>query len=307
MAVTKERKKLAEFTFQGNLSQTMISINQIKLPDYQPRIYFDEKQLQQLTQSIKKYGILEPLIVRTKPFSNLYELVAGGRRYQAAKLANLSEVPVTIKDLNDDQVIEIALLENLQREDLNPIEETQGILKLLAIRLAIDIKKIPAYLYKLNRQYQGQIKSDNNVITKEIVKVIQQVFDDLGKFTVQSFVQNRLPLLNLPLDVLQALKEEKLAYTKGRAIAKVEDFEQRTQLLQEAITQKLSLSKIREKVRYINFQNKTFILNSISIKERAQRVFKTLSKSEILKEPKTQRKFEKLLEKIEVLLEINQS
>ena len=305
MIIIKERKKLAEFTFQGNLSQTIISLNQIELPDYQPRTYFDEEQLHKLIQSIKTYGMLEPLIVRIKPFSNLYELVAGGRRYRAAQLANLSEVPVTIKELNDDQVVEIALLENLQREDLNPIEETQGILKLLAVRLTLDVKEIPAYLYKLNRQYQGQIKSDNNVITKDIVQVIQQVFDDLGKFTVQSFVQNRLPLLNLPPDILKALKEENLAYTKGRAIAKVKNFEQRTQLLQKVITQNLSLFQIREKVKQINCQNQIFMLNSISIKERAQRVLKKISKSEILKEPKTQKKFEKLLEKIEALLEIN--
>ena len=252
--VIKERKKLADITFQGNLSKKIISINQIELPDFQPRTYFDEEQLRQLTQSIKTYGILEPLIVRIKPFSNLYELVAGGRRYRAAKLANLSEVPVTIKELNDDQVIEIALLENLQRENLNSIEETEGVIKLLAVRLSINKEEIPAYLYKLNRQYQGQIKSDNNVITEDIVKVIQQVFDDLGKFTVQSFVQNRLPLLNLPSDILQALKEEKLAYTKGRAIAKIKNFEQRDQLLKIVIDHNLSLSQIRKKVKQINIK-----------------------------------------------------
>jgi ParB family chromosome partitioning protein len=244
MIATKERKKLAGFTLEGNLSRTQIPINQIELPNYQPRTYFDEEKLEQLTHSIKEYGILEPLIVRPKPFSNLYELVAGGRRYRAAQLANLLEVPVTIKELSDEEVIEIALLENLQREDLNPVEETEGILRLLGSRLALSVEDVPALLYKLNRQHQGQIKSDNNVIIEEVIAKIHQVFEVVGKFTVQSFIQNRLPLLNLPSDILQALKKGNLAYTKARAIAKVENPQQRIELLnsvirhlQESITQ----------------------------------------------------------------------
>lgn len=303
MVVSKERKKLAGFTLEGDLLRKTIPLDQIVLPEYQPRAYFDEKQLEQLTQSIREHGILEPLIVRPKPFSNLYELVAGGRRYHASKLALLQEAPVVIKELNDTEVLEIALLENLQREDLNPLEETEGILRLLSSRLAISVEEIPALLYKLNRQQQGQIKSDNNVIIEQTVETIHQVFYTLGKLTVQSFIQNRLPLLNLPNEILQALKEGKIAYTKARAIAKIEDENKRIELLNEAITEKLSLSQIKVKIKQISQTTNNQDSISISIIERTKTAFKKIEKTKILEDSKKKKKFEKLLEQLEALLE----
>ncbi len=303
MVATKERKKLASFTLEGDLSRTNVLVEQIALPEYQPRSYFEEEPLEQLTQSIKEHGILEPLIVRPKPFSNLYELVAGGRRYQAAQLAQLKEVPVVIKELNDVEVLEIALLENLQREDLNPLEETEGILRLLSSRLTISVEEVSALLYKLNRQHQGQIKSDNNVIIEEVIDKINQVFQVLGKFTVQSFVQNRLPLLNLPDDILQALKQGKIAYTKARAIAKVKQDQPRIELLNQAITEKLSLSKIKVKVGELSLDNHHSLSEFTSIKERAQKTLKKITKTKLFEDPKKEKKLAKLLEQMEALLD----
>ena len=127
-----------ESTKQSKSIQTL-RIEQIVISSLQPRRYFDPEQLEQLTQSVKEHGILEPLLVRSLP-DNKYELVAGERRYRAAIEAGLADVPVVIKELTDPEALQLALIENLQREDLNPVEETEGILQLIALRenLAVD-------------------------------------------------------------------------------------------------------------------------------------------------------------------------
>ena len=101
-----------------------ININLIEPNKSQPRKQFDEEALQELSDSIKKYGVLEPLIVTKK--DNYYEIIAGERRWRAARLAGIKEVPVVIRDYTDKEIMEISLIENIQREDLNPIEEAQA-------------------------------------------------------------------------------------------------------------------------------------------------------------------------------------
>ena len=103
----------------------------------QPRRYFDEEALQDMAASIKKHGLIQPLVVRRKGIS--YELIAGERRYRAAKIAGLAAVPVVIRDYDDKQSAEIALIENLQREDLNPLEESEAYDRLM--RELIELEK----------------------------------------------------------------------------------------------------------------------------------------------------------------------
>jgi ParB family chromosome partitioning protein len=297
MATIKDRKKLNSFTFEGE--RASIPLSQIHLPSYQPRSYFDSQKLEELARTITAHGIVEPLIIRLKPFSNFYELVAGGRRYRAAQLAQLTEVPVTILELTDQQALEIAMLENLQREDLNPVEETEGILRLLAGRLSFELEEVPALLYKLNRQQQGQIKSDNNVIIDSDIAKIIGLFNSLEKFTFQSFVQNRLPLLNLPQEIMEALRMGKIAYTKARAIAKVEDVQTRKTLLDETIELNLSLSQIKEKIRQISSLE---IEKPATSEQRAKKTFQQIVKYCPWNNPKKQKKFEKLLKELEALM-----
>jgi ParB family chromosome partitioning protein len=117
-----------------NSAAEFVSIESIHLPGQQPRRYFDPEKLQSLVRSISEQGILEPLLVR--PLANKqYELVAGERRYRAAQIVSLTEVPVVIRQLSETEALQLALIENLQREDLNPVEETEGILQLLALKL----------------------------------------------------------------------------------------------------------------------------------------------------------------------------
>jgi len=112
-------------------SPQSVNISQIILSQQQPRRYFDPDKMQQLAQSIQEHGILEPLLVRPLT-GDTYELIAGERRYRAAKEVGLTYVPVVIRAMTDRQALQIALIENLQREDLNPLEETEGMLSLLA-------------------------------------------------------------------------------------------------------------------------------------------------------------------------------
>ena len=113
-AVVEEPKK----------SEMLVKISKVEPNRTQPRKQFDEDALLELSESIKQFGILQPLLVSDK--GDYYEIIAGERRWRAAKLAGLKEVPVIIKEFNDQQVVEISLIENIQREDLNPIEEAMA-------------------------------------------------------------------------------------------------------------------------------------------------------------------------------------
>ena len=156
-------------------SEIQIQIADIHLPPKQPRRYFDAEALQTLAASIAHHGVLQPLLVRPRAAGG-YELVAGERRYRAAQLSGLSEVPVIVRELDHHEAWQIALVENLQREDLNPIEETEGILDLLALELARPLDEIPNLLRLLfNQNTRSKALSnsssnfdeiDNNVIIK---------------------------------------------------------------------------------------------------------------------------------------------
>lgn len=232
-----------------------LKISQIKLPKQQPRRYFDSQKMEQLTLSIKEYGILEPLLVRSIEDSDEYELVAGERRYRAAKDAGLTELPVIIRELSDEQAIQIALVENLQREDLNPIEETEGMLQLLSLKLRIHASDVPKLLYRMQHEAKGDVA--HNVMGSDEDKVIQSAFTALGTMTWESFVNNRLPLLNLPQDILDALRQGRIAYTKAQAIARVKDDRQREILLDKAMSQDLSLAQIKEQIVTLKAAKKT--------------------------------------------------
>ena len=120
---------IASETNDDNTGVIEVKINEIEPNSDQPRKYFDDDKLSQLSESIKQHGVIQPIIV--KKDNNMYTIIAGERRWRAAKLAGLTKVPVLIKEYTDKQVMEIALIENLQREDLNPIEEADAYQRLM--------------------------------------------------------------------------------------------------------------------------------------------------------------------------------
>lgn len=296
--MAKTRKPVEDFIFRGEKTGAVqvAFLADIKLPDYQPRQYFDESKLEELAQTIKQHGVLEPLLVRKLANRNQYELVAGGRRYRAASKAGLTEVPVIVRELSDEQAIEIAIIENLQREDLNPVEETEGIINLLAKRLNIRTEEVSPLLHQLQKQLRG--RSANNVIGSSKIELIQSVFDSLGLMELDSFISNRLPLLNLSKDILEALRAGKIEYTKAKAIARMTDEKTRIQLLQEAIASSLSLSQIQELVKA-----KQEPQQQSELKTRFDTTYKQAKKAKKLwNDAKKRKQLESLLAKLEKLI-----
>ncbi|OBQ14716.1 MAG: chromosome partitioning protein ParB [Anabaena sp. LE011-02] len=273
-----------------------VNIDKIRLPAQQPRRYFDPEKLNQLVQSVKEHGILQPLLVRA--VNGEFELVAGERRLRAAKAAGLTEVPIITKELSDHQTLQIALLENLQREDLNPVEETEGILELLCMELDVNSGEVVSILNQAaNAKKRGLDLTENVSRQLEIVGLVLQ---GVGRFTAESFRTSRLPLLNLPDDVLEILRQGQLEYTKARAIAKVKDEGERRELLDKVLNENLSLSEIKQLVKELT-PGKTTIKETLST--RYSELGKRLKNAQVWEDVKKTKKLEKLLSDLEQLLE----
>jgi ParB family chromosome partitioning protein len=274
--VSSKRRNFPELTLRGvdNLntdSGTFVLLEELHLPPSQPRRYFDEERMQELISSIRMNGILQPLLVRPLAQGQGYEIVAGERRYRSAQAIGLKEVPVIIRSMTDEEATRFSLIENLQREGLNPIEEVEGILNLLSLQLEQSVPEVKQTLYRLNNQVSkkgnhnvvisseaegnhnavinSEETSNHNVVISPEMGVVQEVFNSLGRMSWETFTRNRLPLLNLPDELLEALRQGKLAYTKAKAIAKVKDEAARQKLLEDAIALELSLSQIREQIK----------------------------------------------------------
>lgn len=273
-----------------------VPITKIHLPQNQPRRYFGSEKLQQLADSIKQHGILEPLLVR--PFKEgEYELVAGERRYRAAKEIGLDKIPVTIRQLSDREALQLALVENLQREDLSPIEETEGVLDLLSLTMDCGTDTILDALTQMATAQKKGIETSGNVSRQ--IEMIAAILESTIGITPESFRTSRLPLLNLPSDILDAIRQGKLEYTKARIIARIKDSGRRQTILEEAITQELSLSQIREKIKAIPSVTS---IETPTLKQRMQNISRCFQKTKTLGNPKKQKQIEKLIAQMELLL-----
>jgi len=213
------------------------------VPSPQPRKRFEN--LEALAHSIREKGVLQPLLVR--PLGDgKYAIVAGERRYRAALMAGLSEVPVRVVDLSEKEARLLALVENLQREDLNPYEETVGILALLSEDLGKPVEEVVALLHRMQNEKRG--KATQNVLGSPEARRVEEVFGALGRMGWESFVQARLPLLRLPEDLRAALEEGAIPYTAALELKKVGDEGLRKALLEEARAG-LSLRDLKARVR----------------------------------------------------------
>jgi ParB family chromosome partitioning protein len=270
-----------------------IPLDQITLPTTQPRRYFDPQAMQSLVESVKSEGILQPLLVR--PVGEKYEVIAGERRYRAAKEAELTEVPVTVREMTDEQAVQYALIENLQREDLNPVEETEGLLNLLALRLECDTAEVTSLLYRMENEAKGKIT--RNVSGNREASTVEQVFASFGRINWQSFVRTRLPLLKLPDDILEALRSGLLEYTKAKEIAKLKSESERQKLLEDAIASSLSLTQIRERVKASQPPPERG-----EFAARIDVTTKRVKKSKVWENPSKRQKLESLLKQLEELI-----
>ena len=183
-----------------------VPLDNIKRNEFQPRINFDEKKLNELASSIKQNGIIQPIAVRPiKGSSEPYQIVAGERRWLAAQKAGLHEIPVTILDLNDNEVLEVAIVENIQREDLNIVEEAKG--------------------YKrLNEEFGYDHDKIANMMSKS-----------------RSHVSNTLRLLNLPKDIISMLQDGELTAGQARPLVGLPNA---SQIAEEIVSKKMSARSI---------------------------------------------------------------
>lgn len=281
---------------------TTISIQKIVISSTQPRRYFDAARQQQLKASIKEHGILEPLIVRpTKNKRNVYELVAGERRYRAAKELNYEEVPVVIKKLEDNQARQIALIENLQREDLNPIEETEGILELLKIELNLShTSEVVSIIDHVLNSKRHNLEVTENVFSS--YQKIEAIMATTSKLSPESFRTSRLPLLNLPVDVLDYLRKGKIEYTKARAIARIKDESKRKALLKEACENNLSLNQIKDKIKKFKNADNPSTKKNQAYSQRVNDLYQKVKKIKSWDDENKKKEFEELLARLEELL-----
>ena len=214
----KEEKKVAVDTKKSSQQETsngerMMKISMIEPNREQPRKKFDEDALQELSESIKQYGILQPLLVSDK--KDYYEIVAGERRWRAAKMAGLKEVPVVVKEFSTQEIVEISLIENIQREDLNPVEEA------MAYKRLID---------------EFHLKQD------EIAERVSKS---------RTAVTNSMRLLKLDSRVQQMIVDEMISAGHARAILAISDPEQQYNAAMKVFDEKLSVRETEKLVKSI--------------------------------------------------------
>lgn len=218
---TKEKKQKADTKEKS--AETIVAITKVEPNRKQPRKYFDEDALQELADSIKQFGLLQPILVQDR--KDYYEIIAGERRWRAARLAGLKEVPVIIKNYTDQEIVEIALIENIQREDLNPIEEAQAYKRLLE---------------------EFNLKQD-------------EVAERVSKS--RAAVTNSIRLLKLNDKVQQMVIDDMISTGHARALLAVEDEEEQYALAQKIFDEKLSVREIEKLVKNLHKPAKAKKLN----------------------------------------------
>jgi ParB family chromosome partitioning protein len=307
--MAKERKSLSDAVMkrfmtdpnsvQAEQPSTSIALTAIKLPaKRQPRRCFDPDKMAKLVASVKEHGVLEPVLVRPLGNGN-YELIAGERRLRAAREVGLTEIPIVAREFSDQEALQVALIENLQRDDLNPVEETEVVLELLAIALDTSTDDVKSVIYQAANAKNRNQEVKGNVSLQ--LEKIESYLVELGRFNLESFRSSRLPLLNLPPNILEALREGKLEYTKARTIARVKDEQQQDALLEQAIAQGLSLTDIKTKVKETKVDSVTEPAPDQMLIGRMGELTKRLKKSKAWEDHKKRDRITKLLDELEHL------
>lgn len=221
---------LAENSLDNASKTVTLRISEIEPNRSQPRKQFDEESLAELSESIAQHGVLQPLLVRPMT-DGTYQLVAGERRWRAARMAGLTEVPVVIREMTDRQASELSLIENLQREDLNPMEEALG--------------------YKT-------LMGNYGLTQEEVAKVVNKS---------RPAVANALRLLNLPSRIAEMVSEGRISAGHARAILSFPTEQEQTEAAELVVKDRLSVRDIEKRAKRSNSPNKKkaendFIRNS---------------------------------------------
>ena len=181
---------------------------------FQPREVFDDQALKELAVSIKEHGVIQPIIVRQ--VENKYEIIAGERRYKASTMAGLTKIPAIVKNLDDKESSKVALIENLQRKDLSPIEEA--------------------------RTYQKILELEDGMTQEQLAAT-------MGK--TQSSVSNKLRLLALPDEIQDALLKEKISERHARSLLNIEDKNEQIKMMEKVITEKMTVRELDKEIKLL--------------------------------------------------------
>ena len=295
-------EKLVEQVSSKSTEQ-MASLSCIHRTSLQKRRYFDQQKIEEWANTeIRVNGIRSPLWVR--PLTNgkpgEYELIAGERRYRAAQSLGLLTIPIRVFHLDDKEALLASLVENMQRQDLSPLEETEGTLEALAMELSYSVEQVISLLYQMNNATKGTV--NQSVLVSLESQQVERVFKFLGRLSWKSFVSSRLPLLKKPPEILDALRSGKIEYTKAMEIAKLKDEAQRQTLLEQAEANHFSLSELKEKVKSLQEPSSEKSRGRTSLEQRAADTFRRAKKAKVWNDPKKQRQIEKLLVQLEALI-----
>ncbi len=211
---TNSSKAKEDKSSEKKSGETIVNITKVEPNREQPRKNFDEDALEELAESIKQFGLLQPILVQDR--KTYYEIIAGERRWRAAKKAGLKEVPVIIKNLTEQEIVEISLIENIQREDLNPIEEAQAYKRLLT---------------------EFNLKQDE--VAERVAKS-------------RTAVTNSMRLLKLCDNVQQMIIDGMISTGHARALISIEDPEQQYTVAQQIFDEKLSVRDVEKLVKNLN-------------------------------------------------------
>jgi len=204
--ISSLEKNILDTTNKNDIVQ--LDLSELRSNPYQPRQVFDEEKLQELAESIKEFGVIQPIIV--KKSIKGYEIIAGERRVKASLIANKKTIPAIVKDFSDEEMMQIALLENIQRENLSPIEEAEA--------------------YK-------------NLITS--LEITQEEFSKrIGKS--RSYITNMLGLLRLPKSVQKLVLDKKISMGHARVLSKLEDKDKIIEIANKIINEDISVRKLEE-------------------------------------------------------------
>lgn len=254
-------------------------------PDKKPvRYYYDMEELRHWAETdLKPNGVRSPLWTRpVHGQPGQYELVAGLRRLTGCELVQITEVPIKVFDWTDAQAYAAAFDENDRRRNFSALEDVDITLNLLSIKLGKTREEVVSLLYRMDNAAKGKITQ--NILGNPDAQRVEGFFKSRDSLSWQSFVASRLPLLKKPADLLDAVRDSKIEYTKAIEIAKIKDPHERVDLLQRVIDQQLPLSAIKEQVKKKALESKSNEYlqgEQRDLKRRFQATLKRLDKSDV--------------------------
>jgi ParB family transcriptional regulator, chromosome partitioning protein len=208
-ALLPEKKTLVWKVEQDGQTVSMVPLDQILPNRYQPRTTFVEAELEELAQSVKEHGVLQPVVVRRKG-DGMYELIAGERRFRAAKIAGLATIPVLVRNSNDEKALAVALVENIQRQNLNPMEEAKAYARLM-----------------------GEFGLTQDLVSRSVGKD-------------RSSIANILRLLSLPKEIQHLIESSAISLGHAKVLAGLSTAEAQLRLAQKIVSEQLSVRQIEQ-------------------------------------------------------------